>query len=55
MNLLMILKPGIMVANSCGQCYYKDMKYDSAKIGGNWKCTGKYKTLMQFEVATVLK
>ena len=20
-------EPGVMVADSCGQCYYKDMKY----------------------------
>ena len=34
-------EPGVMVADSCGQCYYKDMKYVSGKTGGTWKCTAK--------------
>ena len=25
-------EPGVMVADSCGQCYYKDMKYVSGKL-----------------------
>ena len=37
MNLLMILILNVMVADSCGQCYYKDMKYVSGKTGGTWK------------------
>ena len=44
-----------MVADSCGQCYYKDMKYVSGKTGGTWKCTAKCKELTQFEVDTVLE
>ena len=46
-------EPGVMVADSCGQCY-KDMKYVSGKNGG-WKCTEKYKALKQFEVDAVLE
>ena len=38
MILLMIFEPGVMVADFCGQCYYKDMKYVSGKTGGTWKC-----------------
>ena len=48
-------EPGVMVADSCGQCYYKDMKYVSGKTGGTWKCTAKCKALTQFEVDTVLE
>ena len=48
-------QPGVMVADSCGQCYYKDMKYVSGKTGGTWKCTAKCKALTQFEVDTVLE
>ena len=48
-------EPGVMVADSCGQCYYKDMKYVSGKTGGTWKCTEKCKTLKQFEVDAVLE
>ena len=48
-------EPGVMVADSCGQCYYKDMKYVSGKTGGTWKCTAKCKELTQFEVDTVLE
>ena len=48
-------EPGVMVADSCGQCYYKDMKYVSGKTGGTWKCTAKCKVLTQFEVDTVLE
>ena len=47
-------KPGVMVADSCGQSYYKDMKYVSGKTGGTWKCTAKCKELTQSEVDTVL-
>ena len=47
-------KPCVMVADSCGQCYYKDMKYVSGKTGGTWKCTAKCKALTHFEVDTVL-
>ena len=49
------LEPGVMVADSCGQCYYKDMKYVSGKTGGTWKCIAKCKELTQFEVDTVLE
>ena len=48
-------EPGVMVADSCGQCYYKDMKYVSGITGGTWKCTAKCKALTQFEVDTVLE
>ena len=48
-------EPGVMVADSCGQCYYKDMKYVSGKNGGTWKCTEKCKALKQFEVDAVLE
>ena len=44
-----------MVADSCGQCYYKDMTYVSGKNGGTWKCTAKCKALKQFEVDAVLE
>ena len=44
-----------MVADSCGQCYYKDIKYISGKTGGTWKSTAKYNPLTQFEVDTVLE
>ena len=27
-------EPGVMVTDSCGQCYYKDMKHVSGKTGG---------------------
>ena len=43
-------EPAVMVEDSCGQCYYKDMKYVSGKTGGTWKCTAKCKELTQFEV-----
>ena len=36
-------KPGVMVADSCGQCYYKDMNMCLVKTGGIWKCTEKCK------------
>ena len=35
---------GVMVADSCGQCYYKDMKHVSGKTGGTWKRTAKSKS-----------
>ena len=38
-----------IVADSCGQCYYKDMKHVSGKTGGTGKCTEKCKALAQFE------
>ena len=47
-------EPGVMVADSCGQCYYKNMKYVSGKNGGTWKCTAKCKALKQFELDAVL-
>ena len=46
---------GVIVADSSGQCYYKDMKYVSGKTAGTWKCTAKCKELTQFEVDTVLE
>ena len=48
-------EPGVMVADSCGQCYYKDMKYVTGKNDGTWKCTAKCKALKQFEVDAVLE
>ena len=48
-------KPGVMVADSCGQSYYKDMNMCLVKTGGTWKCTEKCKALTQFEVDTVLE
>ena len=45
-----VFKPGVMVAYSCGRCYYKDMKYVSGKTGGTWKCTANCKALTQIEV-----
>ena len=38
-------EPGVMVTDSCGQCYYKDMKNVSGKNGGTWKCTAKCKAM----------
>ena len=48
-------EPGVMVADSCDQCYYKDMKYESGKNGGTRKCTENCKALKQVEVDAVLE
>ena len=44
-----------MDTDSCGLCYYKDMKYVSGRTCGTWKCMAKCKALTQFEVDTVLE